>query len=169
MSWSRRGLLLALAAVLPGCGFRPVYGRRSDDAGLAEDLRAIRLPNASGRIDYTLRQALVGELNPTGTSTAERYQLDYALSRSSEELAIQLDAVVTRIDRTIGATYTLRDLADDRVLYQGRAERTASFNVRGEPYADRIAGEDADRRATRELAVAIRQQLVAYFERREPV
>ncbi len=168
MWWSRRTFLLGAAlAPLAGCGFRPVYGRRDDAGGLAEDLRAIRLPDAGSRLGYELRQGLAAELNPTGTPTLERYRLAYTLTRASEGLAVQLDAVVTRVDRIVGASYVLHDLSDDRVLYRGRVERTASYNVRGEPFADRIADQDADSRAVRELAVAMRQQLVAYFERRE--
>ena len=48
---------------------------------------------------------------------------------------------------------------------RGRVQRTASFNIRGAPYSDLIAEEDADRRVAEALAVALRQQLVAHFER----
>jgi hypothetical protein len=87
------------------------------------------------------------------------------LARDVEDLAIQLDAVVTRQDLTVAAVYELSDTADGRVLARGRVERTASFNIRGEPYSDLIAEEDADRRVADALAVALRQQLVAHFER----
>ncbi|MFW5681358.1 MAG: hypothetical protein ACOC3D_13905 [Pseudomonadota bacterium] len=167
--WSRRRRVLALLALAPvgACGFRPVYGRRSDDAGLAADLRAIAVPNAQSQLTFELRRALLDELNPTGTATPSLYRLDYRLTRTGENLAIQLDGIVTRVDRVLRAVYSLRDLQSDRTLHRGQVQRTASFNVRGEPFADRIAEEDADRRAARALAVAMRQQLVAFFERRE--
>ncbi|TVQ31638.1 MAG: hypothetical protein EA356_14020 [Geminicoccaceae bacterium] len=164
---SRRAVLAGFALLpLGACGFRPVYGRRDDAGGLAEELRAIRLPDAGSVVGYELRRALLAELNPAGTPTLERYRLAYTISRSTEALAVQVDAVVTRRDRTIGAVYALHDLEEGRVVYRGQARRTASFNIRGEPFADRIAEDDADRRAARELAVAMRQQLVAFFERR---
>jgi LPS-assembly lipoprotein len=166
---SRRGALALLGlAPLAACGFRPVYGRRDDSDGLAAELRAIAVPDARSQVTFELRRALLDELNPTGAPTASLYRLDYALSGTTEDLAIQLDAIVTRIDRTLRAVYSLRDLETDAVLHRGQVQRTASFNVRGEPFADRIAEEDADRRAARAVAVGVRQQLAAFFERRNP-
>jgi LPS-assembly lipoprotein len=165
MSWSRRGLLLVAVGAPAACGFEPVYAPRAEDGGLASALAAVDLPDAESRFGFELRHALERQLDPTGRGAAKRYRLETRLSRSVEDLAIQLDAVVTRQDLTVAAVYELVDLAEGRVLDRGRVERTASFNIRGEPYSDLTAEEDADRRVADALAVALRQQLVAFFER----
>ncbi len=168
MWWSRRGVL-GLAAVAPAaataCGFEPVYAPNASDGSLAAELAAVALPDAESRFGFELRRALERQLDPTGRGEAKRYRLETRLSRDVEDLAIQLDAVVTRQDLTVAAVYELIDAADERVLDRGRVERTASFNVRGAPYSDLVAEEDADRRVAEALAVALRQQLVAHFER----
>jgi len=112
-----------------------------------------------------LRRALERQLDPTGRGAAERYRLETRLRRQVEDLAIQLDAVVTRQDLTVAAVYELVELGEGRVVDRGRVERAASFNIRGEPYSDLVAEEDADRRVAEALAVALRQRLVAHFER----
>jgi hypothetical protein len=164
MWWSRRGVLAA-AATTAGCGFEPVYAPQGTDDALARRLAAVELPDAETRFGFELRQALDRQLDPTGRGAAKRYRLETRLVRTVEDLAIQLDAVVTRQDLTVAAVYELVDLADGRILDRGRVERTASFNIRGEPYGDLVAEEDADRRVADALAVALRQQLVAHFER----
>ncbi len=165
MWWSRRALLAAAAAAPAGCGFAPVYAPAAGDGALATELAAVELPDADSRFSFELRRALERQLDPTGLGLAKRYRLETRLRRSTENLAIQLDAVVTRRDLTVAAIYRLVDRADGRVLARGRVERTASFNIRGAPYSDRVAAEDADRRVAAALAVGLRQQLVAHFER----
>ena len=157
-------MLLATAAPA-ACGFEPVYAPTATEGALAAELAAVELPDAETRFEFELRRALQRQLDPTGRGAAKRYRLRTRLARDVEDLAIQLDAVVTRQDLTVAAVYELSDTADGRVLARGRVERTASFNIRGEPYSDLIAEEDADRRVADALAVALRQQLVAHFER----
>lgn len=156
---------MAVAGATASCGFEPVYAPGTGDDVLSAELAAVALPDAETRFGFELRNALARQLDPTGRGAVERYRLRLRLTRSVEDLAIQLDAVVTRQDLTVAAVYELIDLADERVLDRGRVERTASFNIRGAPYSDLVAEEDADRRVAEALAVALRQQLVAHFER----
>jgi LPS-assembly lipoprotein len=165
MSWSRRTVLAALAPAVAACGFEPVYAPGTSGGAVAGELAAVALPDAETPFGFALRRALERQLDPTGRGEAKRYRLETRLTRSVEDLAIQLDAVVTRQDLTVAAVYELVDAVDGRVLDRGRVERTASFNIRGAPYSDLIAEEDADRRVAEALAVALRQQLVAHFER----
>ncbi len=158
---------MALLAAVPGaCGFEPIYGRGGDTtSGLGDELAAVAVPDATDRLTFELRQQLVDQLNPTGVAVVPRYRLDWRIVRDIEDLAIQLDAVVTRQDLTLAASYALIDLEEDVVVDRGRVLRRASFNIIQDPYNDLVAEEDANRRAASALAVALRQQLVAYFER----
>jgi LPS-assembly lipoprotein len=166
MSWSRRAVLAgAGAGAVAACGFEPVYAPGTADDALAGELAAVQLPDAETVFGFELRRALERQLDPTGRGAAKRYRLDTRLRRQVEDLAIQLDAVVTRQDLTVAAVYELVELAEGRVVDRGRVERTASFNIRGAPYSDLVAEEDADRRVAEALAVALRQRLVAHFER----
>ncbi|MFP4269459.1 MAG: hypothetical protein ACLFTL_02705 [Alphaproteobacteria bacterium] len=157
--------MIAALAPAAACGFEPVYAPSAEEGSLADALAAVELPSAQSRFGFALRRALEREFDPTGRGAAKRYRLETRLRRTVEDLAIQLDAVVTRQDLTVAAVYELIDVADGRVVDRGRVERTASFNIRGAPYNDLIAEEDADRRVAEALAVALRQRLVAHFER----
>jgi len=168
MSWSRRALLAVGLGVGTGaCGFEPVYAPTTAEGSVAPELAAIELPEANTIFEFELRQALERQLDPTRRGQARRYRLETRLTRSVEDLAIQLDAVVTRQDLTVAATYALIELASERVVDRGRVQRTASFNIREAPYSDLIAEEDANRRVADALAIALRQQLVAHFERQQ--
>ncbi len=165
MSWSRRRLTATALLALGGCGFEPVYARRDAEAPLQSDLAAIELPDARSELTFKVRTAVLDQLNPTRASVPTRFRLDWQLARRISSLIIQLDGVVTRRDYALAATYALIDLGENAVVDRGRVERIASFNVTRDPYNDLVAREDAERRAAQALAVALRQQLTAYFER----
>ena len=166
MSWSRRHAALLALGLAAGCGFRPVYGDRGADTAVRDELAAIALPGARSSLEFELRRALAAELDPSGRGAARRYRLDWRLASDVEDLAIQLDAVVTRRDFTLAAAYALVDLADGRALDRGRVQRTASFNITDDPFNDLVAREDAEQRAAAAVAIALRQRMVAHFERR---
>ncbi|MEO1091248.1 MAG: hypothetical protein AAFX81_11470 [Pseudomonadota bacterium] len=159
-------MALLAAGGLGACGFEPVYGRLDDDGALAAELRAISLPDAVDRISFEFRSALADQLSPTRRRDVPRYALSYQLTRYVQDLAVQLDATVTRKDLVLIVVYQMVDLAENRVVDRGQIQRLASFNISGEPFGDQVAEEDAERRAAGAAAVAVRQLLVAHFRRR---
>jgi LPS-assembly lipoprotein len=167
MSWSeplprRRLLLLAAALPLAGCNLRPLHaGARG--AALNRDLAAIEVDPADRRLDQTMRNFLIEELNPAGVQLPPEYRLTVELQRAKNALAIQLDDVATRFDLSLAATFELKAKADSRVLYRSAIRRVVSYNVRSEPFATLVAEQDAERRAAREVSRQIRTQLALYF------
>jgi LPS-assembly lipoprotein len=167
MSWSepfprRRLLLLAAALPLAGCNLRPLHvGARG--AALNRDLAAVEVDPADRRLDQTMRNFLIEELNPAGVQLPPEYRLTVVLQRAKNALAIQLDDVATRFDLSLAATFELKAKADSRVLYRSAIRRVVSYNVRSEPFATLVAEQDAERRAAREVSRQIRTQLALYF------
>ncbi len=164
MSWSRRASLTALLAATAGCGFKPVYGRRGGDEGIRDELAAVVLPDADTRLAFELRSALAAQLDPGRLDVVPLYRLDWLLATAVEDLAIQPDATVTRKELTLALSYALVDLETGLAVDRGRVQRKASFNITDNPYNDRIARQDADRRVAEAVAVGLRQRLVAHFE-----
>jgi LPS-assembly lipoprotein len=167
----RRNLLLALAAALGGCGFRPMYGGAgdADDPAIRERLAAIEIRGLDGRIGQILRNDLLDQLNPVGAQVPSRYFLGVQLRRYASALGIQLDNTITRYNLILVARFQLRERDSRRVLYQSIARRETSYNVSQQPFADLIAEQDAERRAAREVSNDIRTQLAVHFAREDDV
>lgn len=169
--WSRevrrrtvvRSFPVLLAGTLTGCGLRPLYGGAEGER-IGQALAGISVETPRTRIGAALAEALERELRTGGpTETARRYLLRIALDRRREALLVQLDDSITRFELTLTARYDLVDTSDDRVLLRTSAQRLASFNVVQEPYADFVAERDAEVRAARELARAMRNRLALFF------
>lgn len=166
----RRTLILALAAALGGCGFRPLYGAGdADDPEIREQLAAIEIRGLDGRLGQILRNDLLDQLNPVGEQLPTRYFLGVQLRRFSNALGIQLDNTITRYNLILIARFQLRERGTRRLVYQSVARREASFNVSQLPFADLVAEQDAERRAAREVSNDIRTQLAVHFAREDDV
>ena len=161
---SRRAVLLGASATLGACTFRPLMHVKSDD-GVRSELEAISITGLDGRLGQLVRNALLGDLNPTGVEVPSRYILDVDLQRSAESLGIQLDNVITRFNLELTARFQLLDAASGEVLYRSRVQRIASYNVSAAPYATLAAEVDAERRLAREVGDNIGTQLAVHFAR----
>jgi LPS-assembly lipoprotein len=160
----RRALLLALAAALGACNFRPLYlATGPDNTEVQADLAAIEIRGLDGRLGYLLHNALLEELNPATASVPPRYVLDVSLSSTASELAIQLDSTITRYNLALTAVFQLRDKASSNVLLSSVVSRISSYNVSRQPYADLVAAQTAERRAAQEVATDIRTRLAVQF------
>ena len=80
---------------------------------------------------------------------------------------IQLDDTVTRYDLSLAATFSLKRKADNVVVYRSAVRRTASYNVRDEPYATLVARQDAERRAAVEAGNEIVARLALFFRQQQ--
>lgn len=174
MWWRERGrrrlaaFLLAPLLLLAGCGLQPLYGGAAGER-VREALASLTVEAPRTRIGAALREALERELEAAGPpAPSARYLLKLAIERQREALLVQLDDSITRYELTLTARYDLVDLGQDRVLLRTAAQRSASFNVVQQPYADTMAERDAEERAARELARAVRNRLALFFAGETP-
>ena len=161
----RRELLRLLAGaplLLAGCNMRPVYGP-SLEGKVEPALAAIAIDEAGSRREFSLRDYLLDELNPGGRQIASLYTLQLDVDRQLNALAIQLDDQITRYNLILAARFQLVRDADKRQLYRSAVRRVSSYNVRRDPFSTLVAQQDAERRAAREVARAIRTALSLYF------
>lgn len=164
----RRGFLRLIGAALPaialaGCGFRPLYGERSGGESAAAQLAAIEIAPIPERSGQKLRNDLRLKLTPNGAPSRPDYILDVRVSELRQDLAIRDDASATLGNLQVRAQYRLRSAADGKVLYQGLARSTASYNIVRSQFAALVAEDDARNRAMEAISEDIRLRLGIYF------
>ncbi len=167
MSWSRRGCLVALLAMLGGCGFQPLYAPSRPhewDPALA----AISIAPIADRQGQILELALHQNLNPSGLGVPARWRLTTTLTVSRGDLGIQRNATTTSSEITAGATYSLAELVSGKVVYTGASRATGDFNQLVDAYATQVAEGSARERTLKELADQIALRLVLFVRQAPP-
>ena len=151
--------LAALAAclLLGACGFHPMYG-----SSLAPQLSSIYVEPIAERDGYELRTRLIDLLQSDGQAAGKRYHLKILLDESSQGIALQNDATITRYNNRLDAHYTLSDVRGN-VLTTGTQSEISSYNVVTSPYATLVAEQDASKRAALDVAERIHLDLGVWF------
>lgn len=155
--------VLLLAAVLAGCGFRPLYGTRSVDPKVAAELSGIYVESLPDREGQRVRNAILVRLNPAGTRQNSHYRLQVVESVVEAQTILAEDQTATRADVTYTTSYVLYE--GGTVLTQGSFVRDFSYDYLNEQYSNLSARDDIGGHAADEIATEIRNRMAAYFIR----
>lgn len=151
-----RGLgVLALAALLGGCGLHPLY-QGGNQGVVAQTLTGIEVGPIAGQSGWLVRNALSDRFGRSGEG-AQRYRLDVALDDQITGFGIRSNNTVTRERRTLRARYKLVDLSSQAVVLDATAGSDAGIDVVTSEYAV-IAAEQT---ALERLSSAVADQIVA--------
>ena len=158
--------LAALAAclmlpLLSACGFQPLYGNNT-----APQLSSIFVEDIAERNGFELRTRLIDILDSDGMQTNKRYRLKVTLSESSQGIALQNDAAITRYNNRMEARFVLSDVGG-KEIYRGTQSELSSYNVVQSPYATLAAEQDSGKRAVQDMAERIRLDLAVWFRRQK--
>jgi LPS-assembly lipoprotein len=156
----RQLAVLALCLLTAACGFRPMYGR----SNLSPQLASIYVEPIAERDGFELRTRLIDLLQSDGEQGGKRYNLKILLNESSQGIALQNDATITRYNQILEARYTLTD-AGGNVLTSGIQTALSAYNVVDSPYATLMASQDSSKRAAMDMAERIQLDLGAWFRR----
>ena len=160
---ARRGggpvLAVALCLLLGACGFHPMYG-----SALAPQLSSVFVEPIAERDGYELRNSLIDLLQSDGDAAGKAYRLKIFLNESSQGIALQNDATITRYNNRLEAHYTLTD-ARGNVLTTGTQTEMSAYNVVASPYATLSAEQDSSKRAALDVAERIHLDLGVWFRR----
>jgi LPS-assembly lipoprotein len=166
--------VMALAGLTAGC-FQPLYASRSVNGGtpigtaLAQ-VQIERIDAANGspeaRLAVELQSALDFELTGGGglISPTHRLKVRMVTSRSSiitDVLTGRVEAEITGID----SSFTLTELATGKAVLNGRTFARVSSDYPGQQqrFARVRARLDAENRAAKVIADAIRTRLASFF------
>ena len=160
---SRTAALAAflMLPLLSACGFQPLYGNNT-----APQLSSIFVEDIAERNGFELRTRLIDILDSDGMQTNKRYRLKITLSESSQGIALQNDAAITRYNNRMEARFVLSD-AGGKEIYRGTQSELSSYNVVQSPYATLAAEQDSGKRAVQDMAERIRLELAIWFRRQK--
>jgi LPS-assembly lipoprotein len=156
------GSVFLLCLTLAGCGFHPLYG----DPRLEPQMASIFVEPIAEAVGFEMRDALINLLGADGKSGGKAYRLKISLTDTSQGVALQNDATITRYNDTLTATYVLTD-AKGTEITRGVQNSLSSYNVANSPYSTLSAQTDADKRAVQDIADRIRIDLGVFFRHRD--
>lgn len=164
MWWSRAFLLVAVLALGPaGCGFRPLYGTPSGEAGSVDgELAGVRIGPIKDRVGQQLRNNLVQRLSPRGEAADYGYLLDVKLSENVSSLGFRRDTFATVANMAISAQVQL--VGERAVILSEVVTTTVYFDFLGPRYASLATERDAEERALGQLADEIRNRVAVAIQ-----
>jgi LPS-assembly lipoprotein len=148
---------VVLPLILSACGFHPMYG-----SALAPALSSVYVEPIAERDGYELRNSLIDALQSDGDKAGKRYNLKVTLNASSQGIALQNDATITRYNCRLEAHYVLSDM-QGQVLTSGNQTELSAYNVVNSPYATLTAQQDSTKRAAQDVAERIHLDLGVWF------
>ncbi|MEM8988609.1 MAG: LPS assembly lipoprotein LptE [Pseudomonadota bacterium] len=161
-------LWTCIGAGLSACGFQPLYAERGGDASAAMasvDVLDVPRPDPLGRL---VVRALTYNMAP-GVAASPKYELAISLKDRRVPLGIQIDSSVTRYNYTVQGAFTLRDRMTNAIVYSGRTDSVASYNVVTSQFSTRAAEQDAVEKAAQQIGLDIERQLAIFFTRSQQV
>ena len=163
----RRALVLCAVLGLGGCGFHPLYAS-GPSGGASGEFRSIEVEPVSdltvANTGYDLRNEMIDLLDAGQAPVA--YQLKLTFNVTTQGIALENNADITRYNDTLTVNYSLVDAATSKELTKGIESGLSAYNVVQSPYATLEGQQDADRRAAEDIAERIRLDLGLYFSRR---
>ncbi len=179
MSWldipriSRLLAALALAGLTAGC-FQPLYGEKTaGGAGIGDkmstvEVAPVNVPNGTrlSRVGGEVRNELMYALTGGGPAGTANYRLDIKMDSSLRSVIVDIDTARPEFQNYgIDATYTLIEVGTGKKVITGSTFSRVSYNIPGQQ--QRFAGDrglrDAENRAAKVIADAIRSRLASYF------
>ncbi len=171
---SRRAALKAMlsasaALAVAGCsgGFQPLYGASGTGVPVPERLAQVDIAPIPGRVGQRIRNELIFHNNGTHdqrpTSPTERFEVVFRESIISS-LVTSTGNSQSQIYQ-LEVNYRLFDVAQKKVVLEGRTFGRAAFERFESVYANVRAREDAENRAARTVADDLKLRLAAHFSR----
>ena len=171
----RFGFVLAVAGLVAGCGFQPLYGRNPSvgDESVRDRLGEVliapipaRQGSRQARVAVALRNALQFDLNGAVGAIAPTHRLDVTINAS--DVTVSIDPISGRPQEEISgvtATYQLVEIATGKTVLRDTTYAHVDYDIPGpeQRFAKQRAQRNAEDRAVETVAEAIRNRLASYF------
>lgn len=159
-------LTLTALLFITACGFHPVYGvNKYTPVGAETKFQQIAIDNIPDREGQYLRNALIDRLYRDGRATNATYKLTITpISETQRNLDVTVDSDTTRAQLRISTNMTLIDTATREELFKRAINSTASYNVLGSEFANRVSEQSTRENILDDIARQIEMQIGLYFK-----
>ena len=140
---SFKNIIYASLLFIPACGFSPVYNE-NNTSKLNQQI-SIQEPNTQN--EFIFYSHLVDRFGDIGN----KYILNYAISTSKEDRALDFDGTVHRIEISGSVSFSLKDKENGNELLSDREEMYLSYSNAGST----AAVLNAERTTNKQLVVLL--------------
>lgn len=163
----RKILLTAALLTLAACGLHPVYGvNKHTPIGAETRFEQIQIGNIPDREGQFLRNELIDRFYRNGRPQSPAYTLSIApVQETQRDLDITIDSDTTRAQLVLSTAITLTSNATKETLLKRQLQSTASYNVLGSEFANRVSEDATRENLLKDLARQTELQLTLYFKR----
>jgi LPS-assembly lipoprotein len=157
---------LALTAAgfgLTGCGFQPLHGPTASGANLDDVLKTVDIVTIPGRTGQQVRNELIFGTTGGGESGPRVYRLEVAIKQSISHTFATTTGNVQGQTFELAAEFKLVRITDNQVVFKSSTGAHAAYDKVQSVFADVRAQRDAENRAARTVAEAIKTQIAGYL------
>jgi len=158
---------LCIALLLSACGFKPIYGERTNTNSVIASLNNIKINNIRDENGLFLRNKLIDRLYYNGRPQKPKAQLSVHLYYTKRDTGIKKDATSTRSQLRIKSNFVLSTIKG-KTLLKGTATTTASYNKLDAQYGTLATERDAYKRALIEISEQIVNRLSLFYAEKAP-
>jgi LPS-assembly lipoprotein len=157
------GLIGASVITLTGCGFQPLYGPTASGEQLSDVMKTVDITTVPGRVGQRIRNELIFRTTGGGYAGEPKYRLDIAVRESIQRTLVNQQGDPQGEIYQIYSEYKLVRIADRKVVLEGHSNARAAFDQPDSVFSGIRAKRDAEDRASRTIAEAIRTRVAAFL------
>lgn len=159
-------LIIIPLFLLAACGFHPVYGvNKYTPVGAETKFQSIMIENIPDREGQFLRNSLIDRFYRDGRPENIAYTLSVAPIREIQRnLDVTIDSDTTRGQLRLETQMKLTDKKTGNVLISRALSSTASYNVLGSEFTNKISEQSTRENILDDLARQIEMQIALYFK-----
>jgi len=171
--------VILLALMISSCGFKPMYGKFSDDSNLRDIMANIRIDEVredgrKTRLGMVIRNGLLDRITPYGETAAPDYSLTVTFKVIESGYGIREDESVTLQNLKLVASYQLFDLlnaangpeAGQKPILDSAARAIVTYDLIQSNYSNMAARQAAIERLSDEVSNQIATRVGAFLSQR---
>ena len=162
---TRLAAIVTVGFILTACQFEPLHGNRSA-GNTAGGLAGVGVSHVDSRVGQQVRNHLLFLFNGGNGAAQKTHEARIRVSWNNKLLSAVTDASdLTAGTVTVTVSYDLVEMDSGKIIASGNRKAIASYDRTGQVYANERATRDAENRAAKEAAEALRLAIASDLNR----